>query len=35
MMDLAATSGGDTSWSDVAFLESATEALLECRRVLK
>ena len=24
-----------TSWADVAFLEQATEALLECRRVLK
>jgi len=35
MADLALASGAAASWSDVAFLEAATEALLECRRVLK
>ena len=35
MTDLALASGAASSWSDVAFLEAATEALLECRRVLK
>ena len=34
MSDLAGGSGV-SSWSEVSFLESATEALLECRRVLK
>lgn len=34
MGDLA-VSGGGSSWSEVAFLELATEALIECRRVLK
>lgn len=33
MEELQATSS--TSWADVTFLEQATEALLECRRVLK
>ncbi len=31
----ASASGGGGGWAEVAFLESATEALLECRRVLK
>jgi len=35
MADLALASGASASWSDVAFLASATEALLDCRRVLK
>lgn len=35
MADLALASGSAASWSDVAFLESGTEALIECRRVLK
>jgi ariadne-1 len=34
MSDLA-QAGGSTSWSDVAFLEAATEALLACRNALK
>jgi len=33
MRDLAG--GGGSSWSEVTFLEAATETLLECRRVLK
>lgn len=33
MMELQAKS--TSSWADVTFLENATEALLECRRVLK
>jgi ariadne-1 len=35
MADLALASGAATSWSDVAFLELAVEALLDCRRTLK
>lgn len=38
MADLAMLSGGAAGgggWAEVAFLEAATEALLECRRVLK
>ena len=35
MADLAQASGEGSTWAEVSFLESATEALLECRRVLK
>jgi ariadne-1 len=35
MADLAQASGSSASWADVAFLASATEALLDCRRILK
>ena len=35
MADLAQSSGEGSTWAEVAFLENATEALLECRRVLK
>ena len=35
MADLALASAGGSTWAEVSFLESATEALLECRRVLK
>jgi ariadne-1 len=35
MADLALAGGATMSWSEVSFLEAATEALLECRRVLK
>lgn len=35
MADLALASGASTSWAEASFLEAATEALLECRRVLK
>jgi ariadne-1 len=35
MADLALASVGGSTWAEVSFLESATEALLECRRVLK
>lgn len=35
MKDLAAGFGDGLGWDDVSFLETATETLIECRRVLK
>ena len=35
MAELSAAAGGLHQWSDVTFLDNATEALLECRRALK